>query len=92
MLKLNSNAGITLIAAILGFLVPLTCYAIELLIGPLGGWAVFVWPSSITLMAIEGGGPILALAAVTISIVINMLLYAVIGRLLAPLILRLAKP
>lgn len=90
--ELHSNSGVTLAAAALGFLVPLSCYLIEWFAGPLGGWVVVVWPSSVTLMAIEGGGPVVALVAATISIVINMLLYAAIGRSLAPLILSLVGP
>jgi hypothetical protein len=89
--ELRSNSAVTLAGAGLGFLVPLLCYVIKWFVGPLGGWVVVVWPSSITLMAIEGGGSVTALVAVTISILVNMLLYAAIGRLLAPLILRFAN-
>ncbi len=90
MMALRSNSGVTLIAAALGLVVPLLCYAIVWFTGPAGGWILIAWPSSIMTMAIFHPG-IVAVVGVSVSVLINIALYAAIGRLLSPLILRLAR-
>jgi hypothetical protein len=83
----RSKNRFTLAAAILGVLVPLLCCVFIREFDTLAGIGTLIlWPSSIMLLPVTTRAE--GVKVLTISILVNVILYAVIGRLLAPMLLR----
>ena len=70
-----------MIGAVIGLIVPLTCYAL-LYVVDWGDWTLAIWPSSIMLLAIFHPG-IAALIGVALSVCVNVVLYAAVGYFVA---------
>jgi hypothetical protein len=70
------------LGAVLGLLMPLVCELV-LYIHPYvaGAWLLWIWPSSLQLMVLEGNGIswVSVIIVFTISIAINVVLYAGVG-------------
>ncbi len=80
-MRFASVGKITLTAAVAGLCLPILCYGIVYLLGiPFSGWTLVIWPSSIMLLAIFRPGE--RVTVVPISILVNVVLYSVIGLLL----------
>jgi hypothetical protein len=80
---------ILIIAAFLGFLIPIICWiGYALFKITLGKWTMFVWPSSIILMATDGNElTVYAISVSVLSVFLNIVLYVGIA-LLGALVLR----
>jgi hypothetical protein len=76
---------ITLMGSSLGLAVPLGCWALNLIWNvTFGSWTVWIWPSSIFLLATDGGERGWAAVSIdAISVAANVLLYALVAFLLA---------
>lgn len=72
-------------AGTFGFCVSLLCYSVAFFRNDVSDWMFFVWPSMIMLLAIFHPG-ITAIIGITISILVNVALYAGMGQLLALMI------
>ena len=71
-------------AAVLGLLVPMVCEA-AFYIHPYiaGAWMLWIWPSSVQLMVLEFRPPPYEVAIIiTVSVALNVILYAGIGWLI----------
>ena len=77
---------VALAAAMLGLCVSLICYCIALFNHDVSDWMLVVWPSMIMLLAIFHPG-LIVLVGVTMSVLVNVALYAAIGRVSATLVL-----
>jgi len=73
----------------LGLFVSMICYLIALFKHDVSDWMLVVWPSMIMLMAVFQPG-VTAFVGILLSVLVNVLLYAAIGHLVALALMFLA--
>ncbi len=87
---LQSKYRVAFMAGALGLCISLLCYGIAYFNNDVSDWMFVVWPSMIMLLAIFHPG-VAAIMGVTISIVVNVALYALVGHLLAMTLAAIAR-